>query len=1016
MASNHPIVLMNVLRMLFRGNKFPALTPASVLSRLRLRLATGSACCALLVFALPATAAEPGLISGTVSNVATGNLLEGARVVLPQLGHSVFTDATGRYVLAEIPAGVYTLEVSYIGLDAVRAPVTVEAGGRVQRNFDLTTAIYKMEAFRVAGEREGDAAAITQQRNAENMKNIVAMDSFGNLPNMSAGEVVMRLPGVAGSPTDEGLAYWFNIRGMDPQLNSVTIDGGVLPSVNVNRTFQLQSITGTMFEALELTKGHRPDTGAASLGGTINLKTRSPLTMREKRRTTYSLTSRIAPAFFEQMPLREQHRAHPLATLAHQEVFDVFGGTRNLAVSLNLFYSENAVGGASTTLDYQNTLAPTAYVWDFRQWDNINNRKQTSVNLRTDYQWSPTTRFSVTLLGNDNFERHRRRMEARAFSGNANTVPNATTTGVVPGQFTDKITVVRPVAASTIDILMDGPLNFYVRTRQVDFTGEHEYRRWQIDYAGGKGYTNLNNGQGTAGQLTMRLAGAGWILDRTGSEVFPRLLKNGGPDFLNPDNYRPTANGLTNTNNQADQSVKQFRFNTRYAAPLATPLFLKFGGAWLEQGLDSWGKDNHRWSYIGGGPLAPDPNLLGYYARETGLRLPRWQSHMFMNERRPRDPSAWREDLYYHETQKFTATRGLTESTSAAYAMAQGRLGRDGFLGRTGYLGGVRVEGTTVDSWGWVRSRALSTAAQQTADPAGSAARDYANNAREIHGKYTNAFPSLHAYHDLTPSLKLRASFSTSYGRAALNNFFVTETPDEANQRLSVNNPGLKPQTAKNWDTSLEYYFEPVGQLSLGWFHKEIHDYIIDNQEIGIISSGADNGYDGEYAGWTERTSVNGGTAVAQGWEFSYRQQFTFLPGLLKGLAGSFNYTWIDTHGMYDGTVYLTRHEVPGFIPYAANASLSWRYRKFSARILYNFTGEHITAYNATSPALHLYRFSMKTVNVGVGYQVSPSLGFSFDVANLFNEPQAFYRGFKSRSQRTLYNFVTVTAGVNGRF
>ncbi len=1007
---------MNVLRMLFRGNKFPALTPASFLSRLRLRLATGSACCALLVFALPATAAEPGLISGTVSNVATGNLLEGARVILPQLSHSVFTDATGRYVLAEIPAGVYTLEVSYIGLDAVRAPVTVEAGGRVQRNFDLTTAIYKMEAFRVAGEREGDAAAITQQRNAENMKNIVAMDSFGNLPNMSAGEVVMRLPGVAGSPTDEGLAYWFNIRGMDPQLNSVTIDGGVLPSVNVNRTFQLQSITGTMFEALELTKGHRPDTGAASLGGTINLKTRSPLTMREKRRTTYSLTSRIAPAFFEQMPLREQHRAHPLVSLAHQEVFDVFGGTRNLAVSLNLFYSENAVGGASTTLDYQNTLAPTAYVWDFRQWDNINNRKQTSVNLRTDYQWSPTTRFSVTLLGNDNFERHRRRMEARAFSGNANTVPNATTTGVVPGQFTDKITVVRPVAASTIDILMDGPLNFYVRTRQVDFTGEHEYRRWQIDYAGGKGYTNLNNGQGKAGQLTMRLAGAGWILDRTGSEVFPRLLKNGGPDFLNPDNYRPTANGLTNTNNQADQSVKQFRFNTRYAAPLATPLFLKVGGAWLEQGLDSWGKDNHRWSYIGGGPLAPDPNLLGYYARETGLRLPRWQSHMFMNERRPRDPSAWREDLYYHETQKFTATRGLTESTSAAYAMAQGRLGRDGFPGRTGYLGGVRVEGTTVDSWGWVRSRALSTAAQQTADPAGSAARDYANNAREIHGKYTNAFPSLHGYHDLTPSLKLRASFSTSYGRAALNNFFVTETPDEANQRLSVNNPGLKPQTAKNWDTSLEYYFEPVGQLSLGWFHKEIHDYIIDNQEIRIISSGADNGYDGEYAGWTERTSVNGGTAVAQGWEFSYRQQFTFLPGLLKGLAGSFNYTWIDTHGMYDGTVYLTRHEVPGFIPYAANASLSWRYRKFSARILYNFTGEHITAYNATSPALHLYRFSMKTVNVGVGYQVSPTLGFSFDVANLFNEPQAFYRGFKSRSQRTLYNFVTVTAGVNGRF
>ena len=975
-------------------------------------------CAAILCLMIPAARAAnaDGVIAGVVSNSATGNLLEGAKVTVSKLGRSVFTDDTGRYVLSALPPGAHEIEVTYIGLDPVRAPVLLEPGARAERNFELTTGIYKLDAFKVTGEREGDAAAITLQRNAENVKNVVAMDSFGNLPNMSAGEVVMRLPGVAGSPTDEGLAYWFNIRGMDPQLNSVTIDGGLLPSVNANRTFQLQSITSTMFEALELTKGHTPDKGADSLGGTINLKTRSPLTMREKRRTTYSLTSRIAPSFFEQTPSREQHRAHPLATLAHQEVFDVLGGQRNLAVSLNLFYSENAVGGASTTLDYQNTLNPAAFVWDFRQWDNINNRKQTSVNLRTDYRWSPATRFSVTLLGNDNFERHRRRMEVRAFTGAAGTVPNATTTGVVPDQFTANVTVVRPVAAANIDVLMDGPLNFYVRTRQVDFTGEHDYRRWQFDYAGGTGYTNLNTGQGTAGQLTMRLAGAGWILDRTDSSVFPRFLRNGGPDFLNPDNYRPTANGLTNTDNQVDQSVTQFRLNARYQAPVAAPLSLKFGCSWRRQGLDSRGFNNHRWTYIGTGPLAPDPDLLGYYARETGLRLPRWQSHMFMNNRVPRDPSLWREDRYYHETQKFTATRGLTETVDAVYAMAQGRLGTSGWAGRTGYLGGVRVEETTLRSWGWVRSRALSTAAQQTADPSGSAARDYAGNRRTIEGDYRKPFPSLHAYHDLTPNLKLRASFSTSFGRAALSSFFPAESPDEVNQRLTVNNPGLKPQTARNWDASVEYYFEPVGQLSVGWFHKEIRDYIIDNQEIRIIPSGSDNGYNGEYSGWTERTSVNGGTAVAQGWEFSYRQQFTFLPGLLKGLAGSFNYTWIDTHGMFDGTIYLTRREVPGFIPHAANASLSWRYRSISARVLYNFTGENITSFNATSPALRLYRFSMKTVNAGLGYQLSPALNLSLDVANLFNEPQAWYRGFKDRPQRTLYNFVTITAGVNGRF
>jgi TonB-dependent receptor len=967
---------------------------------------------------LPAslTAAEAGVIAGTVSNAATGNLLEGARVTIKALGISGFADNTGRYVLTGVPAGTHELEVSYIGLDTVQAQVVVAAGGRAERNFDLTTGIYKLEAFKVTGEREGDAAALTLQRNAENVKNVVSMDSFGNLPNMSAGEVVARLPGVAGSPTDEGLSYKFNMRGMNPDLNTVTVDGGLLPSLGTSRSFELQSITGTMFEALELIKGHTPDKGADSLGGTINLKTRSPLSMREKRRITYSFTTRYAPSFLDQTPLREQHRAHPLATVAYQEVFDILGGSRNFALAVNAFYSENAVGGTSTQYDYQNTLAPDAYIWDFRFWDNFNNRKQSSLSVRADYRWSANSRFSVTLLGNNNFERHRRRMEVRAYTGSATTVPNATTTGVVPGAFTSFYTVVRPVTASNIEVYIDGPRNYYVRTRRIDFTGDHEYKNWVIDYTGSVGYTHLNNGDGTAGTLRMRLQGAGWIIDRSQSDKFPTFTQNGGPDMFNGDNYRPVANGLTNVNNQNDQMLSQFRFNARYTLPISFPVYLKTGVSWREQKVDVWGKDNHRWSYVGTGPLASDPSLNTYHARETGVRFPRWYSNMHMDERKPLQPALWSEDRYYHESQKFTGTRGVTEVAQAAYIMAQGRLGRDGWRERSGFLGGVRFEDTQVDSWGWVRARALSTTAQQVADPVGSAARDYANNYREITGSYTKAFPSIHLYHDITPNLKARVSYSTSFGRAPLGNFLPSESPNENEQIVTVNNPGLKPQTAVNWDASLEYYFEPVGQISVGWFHKSIKDFIINNQDIRIIGSGADNGYDGEYSGWTERTSINGGDSIAQGWEFSYRQQFTFLPGLLKGLSGSFNYTWIDAHGLFEGGRYLTRNEVQGFIPHAANAQLSWRHRKFSTRVLYNFTGEHLSSFNATNPALRLYRMSMKTVNVGVAYQVRPSVSLTLDVANLFNEPQVFYRGYKDRTQRLLYNFVTVTAGINGRF
>ena len=74
-----------------------------------------------------AAAAGSGVIAGTVSNTATGNLLEGARVSVPALGVEVLTDATGLYVLSNLPGGSHELVVSYIGLDPVRASVAVAA-------------------------------------------------------------------------------------------------------------------------------------------------------------------------------------------------------------------------------------------------------------------------------------------------------------------------------------------------------------------------------------------------------------------------------------------------------------------------------------------------------------------------------------------------------------------------------------------------------------------------------------------------------------------------------------------------------------------------------------------------------------------------------------------------------------------------------------------------------------------------------------------------------------------------
>ena len=955
--------------------------------------------------ALAAPAPGTATLTGNVSNVATGNLLEGARVGIKALGREVLSDATGRYVLSSLPAGSHAVTVSYAGLDPVSITVDVSPGGAVIRNFALTTEIYKLDAFKVTGEREGFAAAITAERNADNMKNVVATDQFGNLPNLNAAEVAIRLPGVVGDVNNAGLSAGFIIRGMPSGLNIVTMDGALMTTQGqgADRGVNLNYITGTMFDQVEVTKGHRPDQGADSLGGTINLKSRSPLSLAEKRRVTYSLTGRLAPSFTQQTPLRRDHPLHQTANLNWQEVFGVLGGERNLGIAVNLFESENALGWFQTTRDFENTTAQPAYLWDYRTFDVYTHRLQNSVNAKADFRFSPRTKFTALVMVADHADMFRREYNTRFFT--TQQVGTTGTAGILPG-YTDRITRVRAAVGTTIDVTSKGPDNFVNRARRVDLGGEHNFGPFDIDYNVRRTLTHASSENPT---LVNRLTGVGWMLDRTQSDLYPRLTQTEGPDFTNPANYRPSANGLTRTDNPSKQEVNELAVNVRYLLPTTMPVYLKTGAFRRDQTLGLKAL-NYRWSYIGSTALPVDPSIVTWDSLRSGSRIPQWQTSMFITGDKPNDPSLWREDLYWREQNKYTGTRSANEVVTAGYLMAQARFGR------TGILGGVRTEETDSEGWGWVRARVPSTVAQQTADPVGSAQRDYANNLRIRHSTYTKSFPSVHLTSDFTDNLRGRLSWSTSFGRPGLNNSFPNETPNEALQTLTVNNPGLLPQTASNWDAALDYYLKPVGNLSVGFFHKKINDYIVAGYVAGTIGTGSDNGYNGEYSGFNLLRSTNAGTAYVQGWEFSYLQQFTFLPGLLKGFAVSGNFAVLDTHGDFGGNASLTSNQVVDFVPRSGNATISWQYRGFSVRLLGNFASSYITSYTAASVGRNLYKMPRKMLNLGFAYQVRPSLSLTCDIDNLTNQEQAFFRGIPDQIQSRTIPGTTITFGVSGRF
>ena len=286
--------------------------------------------------------AQTGSISGWVSNQATRNLLSGASIEVPALGLSTRTDDRGCYILSGLPAGEHVVVAAYAGLDSQSVPVRVSGGSPTSRNFELTSAVYRLGEFKVSADREGAAAALTAQRNSGNVRNVIAMDSYGDTPNLSVAELAGLMPGVAVNFSDDGVANGIQVRGAAATLNRVTIDGGLKAGSGATRQFPSAQFTGAGFAEVELTKGHRPDSGADSLGGTVNLKSRSPLSMRERRRVDYTASVRAAPSFTDQVAWRARHREHPLLNFGYMEVFDVAGGERNLGISLNAFYSENA--------------------------------------------------------------------------------------------------------------------------------------------------------------------------------------------------------------------------------------------------------------------------------------------------------------------------------------------------------------------------------------------------------------------------------------------------------------------------------------------------------------------------------------------------------------------------------------------------------------------------------------------------------------------------------------------------
>lgn len=246
------------------------------------KTATALLCILLTFYIVPyGHAQSTGQISGMVVSAGASEALPGANVLLSggalPRSRGASTNEQGRFTFSAVPAGTYTLNVSYIGYESALREVEIEPRQTVTVRIPLASAAIRGREVVVLGTRsQGQAKALSQQKNAPNVINVIASDQMGRFPDATVPATLQRVPGI-NVQRDQGEARYVQIRGGSAGMTQVSFNGANVPSPEgEERQVALDAIPIELMGTIEVNKAITPDMEAEATGGAVNLVTKRP--------------------------------------------------------------------------------------------------------------------------------------------------------------------------------------------------------------------------------------------------------------------------------------------------------------------------------------------------------------------------------------------------------------------------------------------------------------------------------------------------------------------------------------------------------------------------------------------------------------------------------------------------------------------------------------------------------------------------------------------------------------------
>ncbi|MBB4035422.1 TonB-dependent receptor [Dysgonomonas hofstadii] len=972
-----------------------------------------------------------GILTGKVID-NNGEALPGASVVVKGTTIGTASDLNGHYMLNGLESGKITIVVKYLGFDNVEEAIDVKAGGTLTKDFVMMENAKALGEVVVSGMVAGQQRALNQQKAADNMMQVVSADEMGRFPDLNVAEALQRLSGVTISRSrGEGSAV--QLRGTPANFVNIQVNGEQMmgSTEDGSRNTTLDVIPSDILSSMEVQKTLLPSNDGDAIAGVINMRTGTARSL--KPRISIDISSGFN-VLREKLPVNVKAGFQKRFFPSDKNPDGLFG----IAANASYYKTNNGYDRleadrwrANTLLDAkgnkiegtEGTYVPT----DFRYRYQEGSRTRTGGTITLDYAPDVKSKIVLSFMYNrrdDDDTRYRRRIRYRGgfFDMGDGKIG------------TDRVTTVMQVTDQRIKL---DNYNF-------NLDGETTQGNWKLDAgaflnisrrkginpqfnfetpdwrANGKDIKGTDDGNGKPIQIkkntvlaqlpsfaTKYLASENLYTPAVGGAMDDPSrfsLKNieNNDNQLNGRNITVRGNAALNylindefASNFSFGVKGKFMFNERYRLTSSTELIPNGDPLYFSDFLY---RDEVSSNFLNGnlnfGP-APSLSKVKDFLNQNPDRFD-------LNEHK----TNYRRDAHFYE--------GI-ENVVAGYIMNKSQFNK------LMVIVGVRLENTNVD---YKANRVFQYDAN--ADPnvnggqlPGANPEDYKYTAytstpADSSMNYTMILPNLQFKYDVAKNTILRLAWTTGYSRPNLPDIVPSIDINDETRKLLMGNPSLKPAYAHNLDLLFEHYLQKVGLLSGGVFYKHIDKFLYRSE--GLLTDTSNPYYkhgaeaDDQYI---LTQPQNGKNAYVYGAELTFNSTLYFLPGFLKNLVFTSNYTFTNSKATTDASRGKLR--LPGQAKHTGNIALSYSTEKLTLQASANYNGEFTYALGSNNEE-DLWVDKRWQLDLNGSYRITKGLTVYAEATNVLNAPAFIYMGNKSRVYDLEYTGVFLRTGFSYRF